>query len=652
VIACLRRSLQQLIRSERGIALPMALMVTVIAMGFAAVPIVATVNAQNGDSHSQGTNEALAAAEAGAELAVLRQSEALTNSAANNIATCVSPSTLISTGGIENGWCTKFPSATTREKLGNAEFAYQVRPCYTTTAGAGACADVPTSEPCRLSEGKLLVQVVSTGYAVVAGNEITKRVEMAGCAERTADPRVIAIQTEIVTLETRLIQEQNLLVTTETLKTTQTTELEHLRTELSELKTLLEKAKTEPGNFEYEEIPGETYSETVKSPPPNVWGSGGVVGIENLNINNNAQVYNGGAGSNKAVSLSGSANVCGSVRYGTTFTTDNSTSKSSPANCAAGRTATKATATYPAITLPSDIASNNSDYRLCSEAACHAGLDPVPSSVWQRGNMSYNSANKQLTVNYSELTLEGTAPYYLCQLILAGGSYLKAGAGKAIKIYFAPPSSCPGLNGAAQLQIANGTYVYADSAGGPLFLFVGNSSNPAESRVELAGGARSEQFVIYGPYTKVVANNGIEMTGAIVGNTLELGGGASINKYGIFTPPAAETFLPTTETTVTKQKPGTKTSKPGKVIKELEERIVKSEARIVDVEKAISTTETTITHIKSEITTIEQTISTKKITKGTYEEEPGGGAKDLERQSFVECNAGPPIVGEAPDRGC
>ena len=37
-------------------------------------------------------------------------------------------------------------------------------------------------------------------------------------------------------------------------------------------------------------------------------------------MGNNAQIYNGGAASNKAVSMVGSANVCGTVRYGTTFT--------------------------------------------------------------------------------------------------------------------------------------------------------------------------------------------------------------------------------------------------------------------------------------------------------------------------------------------
>ena len=224
--------------------------------------------------------------------------------------------------------------------------------------------------------------------------------------------------------------------------------------------------------------------------------------------------------------------------------------------------------------------------------------------------MSYNVSNKQLSVNYSSLTLEGTTPYYLCQLILAGGSSLYAGSGKSITIYFAPPSSCPGLNGAAQLQIANGTYVYADASSGPKFLFVGNSTTRSNSKIELAGGAKSEQFVIYAPYSKVIANNGIEMTGAIIGNTLELQGGASINKYGTFTPPPSETFLPSTETVVEKQKESTKTSHPSVYLESLKKELTTWTEKVEGKTREITELETKIKELeaieKTEIGTIAQ----------------------------------------------
>ncbi|MFT3863549.1 MAG: hypothetical protein QM729_04695 [Solirubrobacterales bacterium] len=676
----LRRLLSELRRSERGIALPMALMITVIAMGFAAVPVVASINAQSGDSHNQGTNEALAAAEAGAELAVLDQSQMLSEATGSDFAPCVEEAAVIATGGAESGWCPKVPAAgQERPKIGNASYAYQVRPCY---YGENSCEGVEATESCSAAEGELLVQVVSTGYATVGGTQVTRRIELAACAKTTETAEERRITREKVETETKLktleeggqpaveteeVQHQNELGTKTTVKTEHESQLTTYTSDLETLIEMKERAKEEGTDVEYEEIPGETYYETVKTAPTNVWADGQIVGIEGLTMSNNAQVYNGGAGSNKKVSLSGSANVCGSVFYGTEFTTDTSTSKSASSSCAAGRTVTKGTITYPAITLPTNIATENSDSRLCTESACHKGEDPVPSSVWERGNMSYNSSNKQLSVNYSSLTLEGTKPYYLCQLILAGGSSLYAGSGKSITIYFAPPSSCPGLNGAAQLQIANGTYVYADASSGPKFLFVGNPEEPSKSKIELAGGAKSEQFVIYAPYSKVVANNGIEMTGAIIANTLELAGGASLNKYGSFSAPSPETFLSSTETSVEKHKEATKTSHPSTYIKEIEEHITSVETQIAETTTVIETDEYEIEVIEhkleedagavsaareAEINQLEEKLTNLGIEWGNL---PGGFGEESEglaKQSFKECTAEPPAVGLAPDEGC
>lgn len=721
----LRHLLSDLRRSERGIALPMVLVITVVCMGFAAVPVVASINAQNGDSHNQGSNEALAAAEAGAEIALLKQSKMLSDATEGTRPACVSEEQTIGAGG-ESGWCPKVPGpGESRPLVGAAEYSYQVRPCY----AEGACDSLTStdSESCSEADGRLLVEIVSTGYATVAGNEITKRIAVTACATTSTSPAVTErietdeetitttevllaekeveveeksvevsektkeIKTVITTQETAAKAEEEKwkteLVPLEKEKKTAYEELLKLEKEEVALREKIEKVKTEPAGTEYTETPGETYYETTKTAPPNVWGAGQIVGIEGLPMGNNAQIYNGGAASNKAVSMVGSANVCGTVRYGTTFTTDNSTSNKAPSGCAAGRTVTQGTAVYPAITLPSNIATENSDSRLCKESACHEGEDPVPSSVWQRGNMSYNASNKQLSVNYSSLTLEGTKPYYLCQLILAGGSSLYAGSGKSITIYFAPPSSCPGLNGAAQLQIANGTYVYADAANGPKFLFVGDSTTPSNSKIEFAGGAKSEQFVVYAPYSKIIANNGIEMTGAIIGNTLELQGGASINKYGTFTPPASETFLSSTETKVEKHKEGTKTAHPSKYLESLEkeltilkEKIVIKKGQIAEIEKKITalkekqakegaaatvkrqeelrsleeeksrleTSRNELEREESGLTTTIESANEDIIAAGT----PNGGVVGaLKKQSFRECS-GEPVVGAAPDEGC
>jgi hypothetical protein len=565
----LHRAFAELRRSERGIALPMALMITVIAMGFAAVPIIAAVGSQGGDSRSQSGNEALAAAEAGAELAVLRQSQMLTANTSSTVPSCVTGATL-ETSGTNAGWCSAFPTA--KETYGNAKFQYRVRPCYSGGTSSTACNAVQLPESCKLSEGKDLVQVVSTGYATVGGREVTARVQIAACA--------VAVNPKVA----------------------------EMKKKVEEKLTQVEKTKTEPGA--YTETPTH---ETV--PPPEVWSTGQIIGLEWVKMSGDAQVRNGGVGSNGAVTASGSANVCGTVSLGgsgASFSTDNSSSINPPSGCAVGRKVVKNTQPYkyPAVTLPSDIATNNSDWRICNETACKAGADPVSSNVWQRGNVSWNASNKQLTLTYDQLTLEGTAPYYFCQLVLAGGSSLYSSKSHPIRIYFAPPSACPGLNGAPQLVIANGTFVYGDSANGPLFLFVGSTTKGA-SKIELSGGGRSQQFVIYAPYSAVNGNGGIQMYGSILGNTVELSGGARMNESGPFTPPPAETFLPPEEI------PGTPKQEPGKVLKEQETELKKLEEEYEAVKGGSSTS-----------------------------------AQPLSRKSFVQCTAAPTGATEAADKGC
>src|ERR1700761_9142701 len=73
--ARLTSALRELRRSERGFALPVTIVVVFIGLGLAAVPVLASINAQHGDTHNQGSNQSLAAAEAGANLALQRQSQ-------------------------------------------------------------------------------------------------------------------------------------------------------------------------------------------------------------------------------------------------------------------------------------------------------------------------------------------------------------------------------------------------------------------------------------------------------------------------------------------------------------------------------------------------------------------------------------------------
>jgi hypothetical protein len=632
VIDRLLRSLRLLRRSEHGLALPMALMVTVVGMGLAAVPIVASVNSQTGNSRNLGGNEALAAAEAGAEVGLHKQG--LMHLAVDKSRLCVSETEA------GPGWCPTEPRADNTGTIvpgtvGLASYTYRVLPCYGAGAEYGGCSAVAASAQCTEDP----VQVVATGSAQVGGKTVKRRVSVIGCAGSIAslppnwEEELTKLESELKTYEEELVTLEEPGKSKEAIRTTQ----EKHRTELEEI---IRKEEAE-GKQEFEERQKYKEEEVTREVAPPVFSGGQIVGIEGLVMGNNAQVYNGGAGSNAAVSMTGSANVCGTVRYVTTFTANNGSEK---ANCSAGRTVVKSSpVTYPPVSLPAEIATKNSNARL-------AGPDPVPSNVWQRGNISWNESKRELTVNYSELTLEGTLPYFLCKLTLAGGSTLRSGAGKSIRIFFDEPQNCSGLNGSAQLQIANGTSVTADSNHGPGFYFLG-SSEKGKSKIELGGGSNVSQFVVYAPRSQIVANNGVNLNGTIIGQSLELQGGAQINKAGNFTPPTTTEFV---APEIIKEK--VKTALPAEKV-ETVLHIHKEEKRKADTEIVNTTTE--IESINTEPIKKQGTkVSEKSVQLAEYIDlinssaGTDGSGTSFAKSGFTECKAPSAHTVGPPSAGC
>jgi hypothetical protein len=625
-----RRSLAHLLRSERGIALPMALMVTVVGMGLAAVPVVASINSQGGDQHNQGANEALAAAETGAEIALREQGALHIKEGSNRL--CVS------TAGVTSGWCPEEPrpengSAAVPGTVGLATYTYRVLPCYGTDSGFAGCAAVASSVGCTEAP----VEVVATGTAQVGGLPVERRVKVTGCAGSFSLPPEWEFKREQKRTEVKTLEEElaKLEAPGEALEAKRTA-AEQKRTSLEET---IRKEEAE-GKKETENKTGYKEESVTHEIAPPVFSGGQVVGIEGLTMNNGANVYNGGAGSNTFVHMTGNANVCGTVRYVTEYTATNG-SNNPPSNCAGGRTFLKASAyTYPLVQLPTEIEKKNSDSRL-------TGLDPA--SGYNRGNVAWNESKKELSLNYGELTLEGTLPYYFCRVVLGGGGILKSGVGKTIRLFFENPNKCPGLNGAAQLVISNGAEVLPDSGHGPGFYFVGAASTEKEqSKIELAGGSKSTQLVIYGPRSKINANNGIKMSGTIIGQTLEIAGGASVNEKGAFTPPTSTEFV-APETVTEKVKVPTSETVTTELFKHKEEKRKLNE-EILKITQEIEAIN------KAPIEEKEKKLAEKETELSAWEElaNPGSGASgntSFKKSSFTECTATPPNS-SSPASGC
>lgn len=152
--ALIRQRLRELMRGERGMALPVALFAMISSVALAGAAVIATVDVQQGSHRDSDSKRAIQAADAGANIARLRL---------NRYATVVGPEApclMVGTGNIlvgttqieSDGWCPEVTGT-----VGDAAYAYRVSP-----VGSGECS------PYDLC-------VVSTGTA----DNVSRRIEVA-----------------------------------------------------------------------------------------------------------------------------------------------------------------------------------------------------------------------------------------------------------------------------------------------------------------------------------------------------------------------------------------------------------------------------------------------------------------------------------------
>lgn len=113
-----RARLRRLRADERGFAVPTALAALLASFGLATAAVLSTVNVQQGSHRDQDSKSAIAAADAGASLALLRLNRF--QDRLSDTKRCVGPAGEAKTP--VNGWCPKEEA----ETLGGATFTYQV----------------------------------------------------------------------------------------------------------------------------------------------------------------------------------------------------------------------------------------------------------------------------------------------------------------------------------------------------------------------------------------------------------------------------------------------------------------------------------------------------------------------------------------------
>jgi hypothetical protein len=168
----MQANLGALLRSERGMAMPLVLTVLAIGLGLSAATVTAAVSALNGTTVDQDGKAALAIADAGAKQALLTYNKIPTD----DIKPCVKKtgsgsSAVYSKDYIPSGstpWCGPTGGATDPDaKVGNGYYTYQVMPCDPNYGASGTgCNSHPA--------GSRYVQIVSQGYQ----DGVTRRVSL------------------------------------------------------------------------------------------------------------------------------------------------------------------------------------------------------------------------------------------------------------------------------------------------------------------------------------------------------------------------------------------------------------------------------------------------------------------------------------------
>jgi hypothetical protein len=415
--------------------LPTALFATIAAFGLGSAAVIATVNAQRGTTRDHNSKEAIAAADAGAGVAMLRLNRYA--SALGPATPCLgmSGSTLTLTTAAGDGWC---PEAT--GTVGSSTYAYRITP---QTGGA--------------------ITVVATGSA----DGVSRRIAMSLTA--------------------------------------------------STVGSILEGA--------------------------------GVIGLEDITLENNADIRVG-VGTNGNVSLTNNATICGNIRHGVgkkvTFTNNSD-------QCS-GYGITEGNQSLPEVSsfMPTDIATNNSNYRLvkCTStspskvpAGCESDSYVANGNKGFTSTVPWNSTTRTIsTSNNSTLTLSG-GDYFVCRLELTNNSHLIMAAGAHVRIFFDTPENCGLKAGAEQLSLSNNTDIQATGYQGssektdlPGLYLMGSSTITTKASFENNSGTTNE-FVLYAPHTDISITNNATYKGVLAGRRITLTNNATVEQDAAFKPP-------------------------------------------------------------------------------------------------------------------
>jgi hypothetical protein len=121
-------------RNESGMAVATALMAMTVAFSFAGAAVVYSVNTQHGTVRDHNSKEAIAAADAGANVALMRMNQFSKAVSTANPCIGLSGSLLVVTKAEADGWCPQLTGT-----VGNSTYSYRVGPTAAACTVSTAC---------------------------------------------------------------------------------------------------------------------------------------------------------------------------------------------------------------------------------------------------------------------------------------------------------------------------------------------------------------------------------------------------------------------------------------------------------------------------------------------------------------------------------
>jgi hypothetical protein len=470
----IRRRLRLLMKGEEGIALPVALFTTIAAMALGGVAVMSSIDVQSGATRDNGAKSAIAAADAGANVAEQRlnsyaselseEKPCLNENSGGKLEPGPAPS------GGKPGWCAPIEG----EEVGGASYSYWIS-AIGKASEAGCDRDA-----C----------IVSTGTA----NEVSRRVELS--LGKVSFGNSLTHQ--------ELIQKMEELLQEEELNEQETKQLEE------ELQQAIEEESH--GGF----VPG-------------------LAGKNEITISGNGDVRVG-VGTNGNLVTSGNASICGDIQVGE----GKSWKKSGNASQCSGYTVTQGTTTLPEVSsfIPSDIATNNSDYRLVkctktSEPRSPSGCQSDTYSGTWSSTTPWNPSTRAISLSGNTTLTIGGGDYWICSLSLSGNSQLIMAAGAHARFFFDTPEHC---GTTTQINMSGNNKItasgYQPSQGQfdmPGFYLLGSPTEA--SQVNISGNASTtDEFVIYGPNTTINISGNATFKGIVAGKSIAMSGNGTIEQ--------------------------------------------------------------------------------------------------------------------------